>query len=583
MIQADAWVHPGGAPDAECETLPTRSGKPTLRVNGMLLHSKYEPEQEAARLVDSAVLEPGKPVVVIGLGMGYHVAELIKRGFEVFVFEPLQSVAQVALAEGAARAGFLLHVGEPERTDLPALSPNPQFLIHPPTDRLAPGYAQQVQCLLAASTLVGERLNIVIVGPMYGGSLPIAGYLERAFKSLGHNTLLVQNEIGWPLYQEVTRSIESQRASGQLGSMLTHFLSEWTFARVAEFDPEVCIVLAQAPVGDSFPERLRQKGIVTGFWYVENWRHMPYWKDIAAQYDAFFHIQPGEFEQKLDEAGCKHHAFVQTGCDPELHSPVKLTPKEQEEFGCDISFAGAGYYNRLQVFKGLTDFKFKIWGVDWPERDLVPLVQGGERRFDSETFMKIAAGTKVNLNLHSSARHDGIDPDCDAINPRVFELAAAGAFQVCDPCLGLDTHFTEDELPTYRTLAELREKITHYLAHPEERTAVAERARTRALAEHTYAHRAQAMLDFILSRHADRIVKKGVRVQRTVAEVAEQLEAESPLKTWLQTLPPDTLFTQDALNAQVQPDYFERGYPEHLLQYMREVRSFAEGLLKEAR
>jgi hypothetical protein len=112
---------------------------------------------------------------------------------------------------------------------------------------------------------------------------------------------------------------------------------------------------------------------------------------------------------------------------------------------------------------------------------------------------------------------------------------------------------------------------------------VAERARTRALAEHTYAHRAQAMLDFILSRHADRIVKKGVRVQRTVTEVAEKLDADSPLKAWLQTLPPDTLFTQDALNAQVQPDYFKRGYPEHLLQYMREVRSFAEGLLKEAR
>lgn len=568
------------------ELTPAKTGKPTVTVNGLLLHSRYDPEQEAARLVDSLSFDPKRPVIVTGLGLGYHVAELLRRGYEVLVAEPDPVVASLALRHGEAREGFQLHVGPAAGlaadADFQELAQrNPQFLHHAPTSKLHRGYADAIEAAVSSALLAGQRLNIAIVGPMYGGSLPIAGYLERAFASLGHRTLLVDNAAGWPLYEEMARTVDSAQAKGQLGQILTHYLSEWTYARVAEFDPEICIVLAQGPVADNFPYRLAQQGTVTAFWYVENWRHMPYWQEVARHYDAFFHIQPGEFEQRLDEVGCRHHAFIQTGCDPELHRPVQLSGAEKREFGCDLSFAGAGYYNRLQLFKGLTDLNFKIWGVEWGERELAHLVQGGEKRFDSETFMKICAGSKINLNLHSSAMHDGVDPDCDAINPRVFEIAAAGAFQVCDPCKGLAEHFTEEEVPTYRSLAELREKIAHYLARPEERAACAKRARERALAEHTYAHRAQAMLDFLFERHGARILKKGVRVQRSVAEVAARLEAGNPLKDWLLSLPADTPFTREALKEKVHPEYEKRGYPEHVLNYISEVFNFADGLLRD--
>ena len=50
--------------------------------------------------------------------------------------------------------------------------------------------------LLARNALEQHRLGIAVVGPMFGGSLPIAGYLERAFRNLGHRTLLVLST--WP-------------------------------------------------------------------------------------------------------------------------------------------------------------------------------------------------------------------------------------------------------------------------------------------------------------------------------------------------------------------------------------------------
>ena len=579
----------GLKPPAELALAEGRGGEPTLKVGKVYLHSRYNPEQEAQRLVASAELDPDRPVLVVGLGLGYHVRALLEAGFEVAVAEPEPAVARFAVDGPGLPDNLPLGLGSAEElAEAPMFQEFaarlPQVLAHPATARLHPEYAASVEAALGAAALRGQHLNIAVVGPMYGGSLPITGYLASAFRKLGHRALEVDNSVGWPVYERISQGVDDPKACAQLTAMATRLMAEWTYARVAEFDPEICIVLAQAPVGPEFPARLRKRGIVTAFWYVENWRHLAYWKEIAPGYDSFFHIQPGEFDEKLEEAGCAHHAFVQTGCDPDVHRPVSLSEEERAAYRCDLSFAGAGYYNRHQVFKGLTDYDFKLWGVEWSTRELSRHVAGGERRFDSQEFMKIVAGTKVNLNLHSSTTHEGIDPDCDAINPRVFEIAAAGGFQVCDPCIGLDRHFDfETELPVYRTLKELRERIDYYLAHPEEREAVAQRARERALAEHTYEHRAQQMLRLIFERHGVRILKRGIRVQRTVGEMAGRVGADTELGRWLASLPPEVPFTQETLTPFVRTGTDDASYPERLFTYMREVREFAESLLKTPR
>jgi len=566
-----------------------RGALPTLKAGNVYLHSRYNPEQEAQRLIDSAELDPARPVLVVGLGLGYHVLVLLRRGFQVAVVEPDRDVAQFALAGPLAGEDVLLGLGDADAiAETQAFhafaAKSPQVLVHPATARIHPVCAEAIPALLSKAALAGQHLNIAVVGPLYGGSLPITGYLVNAFRKLGHRTVHVGNDSAWDLYQTVTGSVEDSKASSQLGQMLTNCLSEWAYARVAECNPEICIVMAQAPVSPQFPERLAKLGIVTAFWYVENWRHLPYWRDIAPRYDYFFHIQPGEFERELDAIGCSHHAFVQTGCDPEVHRPVPLNCEERAAYACDLSFAGAGYYNRLQLFKGLTDYDFKIWGVDWPERELAKQVQGGEHRFDSDAFMKMVAGSKINLNLHSSTTHEGVDPKCDAINPRVFEIAAAGGFQLCDPCIGLEQLFDfESELPVYHDLKELRSRIDYYLVHPEEREAMAKRAQERALRDHTYEHRAQQMLDRILEGHGTRILKRGVRVQRTVGEMLERAGPDTPLGRWLATLPPEVLFTQEAITRLVRPGMAGITYPEKIFTYMKEVREFAEALLKERR
>lgn len=588
---ADGWRNAlaGHVLTTPVELGDSKTGAPTLRVDGLQFHSRYNPEQEAGRLVDSVDLKAESPVLVIGVGLGYHVLELLRRGHAVLVIEPDRDMLKLAVDGPMAGTSCLLGAGPlPEagaNADLDAfLSREPQLLVHPPTAQRHPEFVADLQRTVAARALSGKRIRVAVVGPMYGGSLPIAEYLTNAFTRLGHHARYIDHADAWPLYEKIGETVTGERPAAQLTEFYTNFLSEWTYAQVAEYNPEVCIVLAQAPVAPNLPERLRKNGIVTAFWYVENWRHLPYWRDIAAHYDYFFHIQPGEFEQKLDAVGCRHHAHVQTACDPTRHKPFTLSAADQEEYGCDLSFAGAGYYNRVELFKGLGDYDFKIWGVNWSDRYLRRLLPAGEQRFDSETFMKIVAGSKINLNLHSSSTHNGVDPACDAINPRVFEIAAAGGFQLCDPCIGLDRLFDfETELPVYRDLRELREQIDYFLAHPEEREAMAMAAQRRVLAEHTYEKRAEAMLGHIFAAHGATLMKRGIRAIHSVSDIMAQLEEDSDLYRWLKTLPGETPFTYEVMSQFTPPLGGERSPAEEVFTYMRQVKENADALAKLVR
>jgi spore maturation protein CgeB/SAM-dependent methyltransferase len=81
------------------------------------------------------------------------------------------------------------------------------------------------------------------------------------------------------------------------------------------------------------------------------------------------------------------------------------------------------------------------------------------------------------------------------VNMRVFEALASGALLITDEADGLEDLFEDGKhLIIYRTDEEAGEKVQYYLAHPEEREAIAEAGREWVLAHHTYSHRIQAIL-----------------------------------------------------------------------------------------
>ncbi|OIP33604.1 MAG: hypothetical protein AUK27_10175 [Deltaproteobacteria bacterium CG2_30_66_27] len=347
---------------------------------------------------------------------------------------------------------------------------------------------------------MGKGLRIAVVGPIYGGSLPIAGYCVAALRNLGHEVEFIDNSVHSEFYLSIDGVTKSKPHRDILRLKFEEFASEAAMARIVPFKPDLVLALAQAPLQGTALACLREQGIATAFWFVEDFRHMGYWKVAASQYDYFFTIQKGEFFDRLRNVGARNAAFLPMAASAEIHRKMELSPEERRDFGSDVSFVGAGYYNRRKLFEGLVDLDFRIWGNEWGSCPaLRGVLQRDGARVTTEDSVKIFNAARININLHSSAYHEGVNPHGDFVNPRTFEIPGCGGFQLVDSRSHLGDFFEIGrEVICFDSLGDLREKIAHYLAHPGEREAVAERGRQRVLRDHTYERRMEAMIDFVV-------------------------------------------------------------------------------------
>jgi len=346
-----------------------------------------------------------------------------------------------------------------------------------------------------------RRPRVLVAGPIYGGSLETARSTARACESIGADTRLLDFDPFGGGWRAIERLLASADHRTRIQAGYAQVLGDMVVASAADFRPDLVLALAQAPLNASVCTKLRGAGIKVAFWFVENFRVLPYWKHVAKDYDAFFAIQDGPFLEMLRAAGSPKAVYLPTACDPERHKPVPLTPAERQRFGADVSFAGAPYLNRRRVLTSLIDLQPRIWGDGWIGTEVERFVAERGARFTLDEMIRIFAATKINLNIHSANHVDGLDPDPDYVNPRTFELAACEAFQLVDARLCLPDMFGADEMITYGSIAELRSLVTHYLKHPDERAAIGRRARARVLAEHTFAHRVRRILAETLPAH----------------------------------------------------------------------------------
>ena len=97
----------------------------------------------------------------------------------------------------------------------------------------------------------------------------------------------------------------------------------------------------------------------------------------------------------------------------------------------------------------------------------------------------------VNLNTTSVQM-------TNAVNQRVFDCPAAGGFILTDKQSQLKELFDgEDEVVTYETLDEARDKLLWFLEHPKGRQEVVARAQKRIFGEHTYTHRLKKITEHL--------------------------------------------------------------------------------------
>lgn len=479
---------------ADAELLASRMGPPYLRAGGVLVCSSVDPVAEGERLAADA---PPGPLAVLGFGLGYHLEPLTGR--DLVVWEPDPGLLRVAL--GARDLTHLLPNMRLAltRSDLGAVAGR-GVLLHPTTARLHPDQARALGRLANGPSVQStrpERPRVLVVPPVYGGSLDVAIWCGQALSSLGCDVLQPPLDSVEPLYQRLRAAGPESQAALRATDSLLSFLGQVILAEAEEWRPHLVLALAQAPLEPKVLDRLGELGAVRAFWFVEDFRVRPYYRQVATAYDHFFHIQGRAMEAQLRGLGANAH-HLPLAAHPAVHRPLQLSDSERKRWSAPVGFMGQGYPNRVRLLSELIRQVqgLRIWGTGWPDSGpLAHVIAEAGRRISAQEVARVYNACEVVLNLHTSELA-AADPEAlDYVNPRTFEVAACGGFQIKEKSAALGSVLAQgQEIAVFSKPSELPGLIKHYRAHPQERAAMAAAARRRVLAQHTYYHRMETML-----------------------------------------------------------------------------------------
>ena len=572
---------------------PSRNGAPTAVGAGCQLHSAYDPWKEALAWAEQEAVacREHETIVVFGVGLLYHIEALHQRlpGNRriAVVIADLRELYDACAARPMEKwldeIEWLWGTPEAVATGLVGLGRQIRVLRYAPAVRLHHEQYAGVEAALQrhAARAAGGQLHVAVVGPIYGGSLPIARYTTAALEALGHRVTWIDHSRHQTSYFAAD-GFKDARLRQTMQARFVEWLGVFTQAQIAEDPPDVILALAQAPLTLPILEHLRKKKFLTAMWFVENYRLFTYWKQLAGGYDFWFVIQQGACFESLRRAGARYISYLPLAADPNIHRPIEVSAQEARELGADVSFIGAGYPNRRALFPQLmrSEWSFKLWGNDWQDPgQLAAVLQRNGARIDTDTSVKIFNATTVNVNLHSYAGM-GLDPEGDFVNPRTFELAACGAYQVVDQRTLLPELFGSEQLGVFDRADDIVDQVRLGLRDADGRAAKASSARARVLAAHTYKHRMEELLSVIGVACPDRVgtILKGSREAAALASrsdtvpdmrallngfpAGQRVELQD-VAARLRTRGPQAVFSRDELLVLM------------LDEYRKEVRDFA--------
>jgi len=212
--------------------------------------------------------------------------------------------------------------------------------------------------------------------------------------------------------------------------------------------------------------------------------------DLVAAYSSGAVVQ-------FERLGARKVVWTPFAVDGELFpSSVETSSEERRKFICDVSFIGNFRPEREQQILRLLDagVAVKVWAAHtWPKlakdkSQLERYFQGGPLL--GAEMVKAMRCSTLALNL--------IDPmNFPGANMRVFETYACGATPLCSRCPEIEPVFPEGKSAFYFDDDSLVAVTKELLRDPVRIKAVGEHGRDQALAGHTYAHRAQAILDAV--------------------------------------------------------------------------------------
>lgn len=211
-----------------------------------------------------------------------------------------------------------------------------------------------------------------------------------------------------------------------------------------------------------------------------------------AEYAAFISNSDGA-HAALRELGARAVYTLYYGADPDVFSPVSVPTQD-----LDVLFYGHGREYRAEWIEAMLkapsnarpDVRFAARGTklgDVGKTTLLPYLSFSKLR-------EYASRSKLNLCITRQA-HASVPRSSSS---RPFELASMGCCIVANPYEGIETWFEPNhELIVVHSAEEAQERYDYLLSHEAERLRIGRAARERVLKEHTFRHRAAALLSIV--------------------------------------------------------------------------------------
>jgi spore maturation protein CgeB len=265
-------------------------------------------------------------------------------------------------------------------------------------------------------------------------------------------------------------------------------------AHAAALRPELVLLINAEPFTPETVQALSRTAVTIG-WAVDAIANVP---TLPGTWAACRQLVVFEPQDRLQVPRAHYLAY---GVEPAWYHRLAEQP-----IAHDLCFVGAAHVERLPLLEevaayclaqgirfgvagpGFTSTRAlggKVLARDYPAlaRCLAhdgPLTPAGVNQFYNRCHMA--------LNIHHVQSRDGV-------NPRTFEIPAAGTFELVDHQTRLDEFLVPGrEVVCWHDAAELCAQISYYLQHPEERLAIAAAGHQRVHREHRFQDRCARLL-----------------------------------------------------------------------------------------
>jgi spore maturation protein CgeB len=310
-----------------------------------------------------------------------------------------------------------------------------------------------------------------------------------------------QVSTGFPEFskgQPKNRLFEFLSARMQLSPRVQRRLEE-RFVRAAEKARPELVLVTCADLTPRAVKQLRQSAAAVVAWYPDPTANLGREYLLRSDYHCLFFKEPRAvelFRKNLDLPAY----YLPECCNPIWHRPQACSPEESKRLGCDVAIAGNCYYYRLRMIEELSGFDLKIWGggaAPWLEH---PMLRFHQYHYVAENEKaKAFRAARIVLNTFTHR-------DTDSVNARLFEATGCGGFVLTEDRPAVRDFFEPGrEVATFDSRPDLLEKVRYYLAHLEEREAIAEAGCRRAHRDHTYEIRLRQLLQIVSQRMGVRL------------------------------------------------------------------------------